>query len=82
MRWAKVPRVPQLSLSLPPEPRAAVLRPGPWLYLAPSVEQSSGSGAAGGGTCFSFFHHWPLGTVSTPVTRQIRHREDRDQRRA
>lgn len=30
-----------------------------------------------GGTCFSFFPYWPLGTVSTPVTRQIRQRGQR-----
>lgn len=77
MRWAEAPRVPLAEPDPPPPTQVATLRPGPWLYLAMSLEQSSGSGAARGGTCFSFFPHWPLGTVSTPVTRQIRQRGHR-----
>lgn len=36
---------------------------------------------SGKGTCFSFFPYRPLGTVSTPVTRQIRHRGRRPETR-
>lgn len=82
IRWAKVPRVP-LAQPEPPSGGAqgchAEARTLAIFSTKCKAEQwVRGSGK---GTCFSFFLYWPLGTVSTPVTRQIRRRGQRAESR-
>lgn len=80
MRRAEAPRVPLAEPEPPSGAQGCAAEARPSAIF--SIQRGAGPWVRGGkrGTCFSFFSDGPLGIVSTPVTRQIRHRGQRPEK--